>query len=204
MFAHGQIVLQTLLVNAAKRAQKVAGRRPQSFDGVDMDLAHSIAIVIPRPLFLAVTNRAVGALDSIVALPFIGVTGGFLLGVSMDVLLQRLPSGLVAHAQATLPTLPAHRPDDWRPIIGIRAVPTLLVGAAPRRIKRITVFFPFFPRRSETSHRFQCLYQAMPSGLKSHTRWLGFVCASDARTGERATVPRLRRSPGRPLANPAH
>ena len=117
MFAHRQIVFQTLLVNAAKRPQKVAGRRPQSFDGVDMNLSHAISIVISRPLFLAVTNRAVCSIDAVVALPFICVTGGLLLCVSMHVLLQRLAIGMVAHSQATLPTLPANRPDDGRPII---------------------------------------------------------------------------------------
>jgi len=203
MFAHRQIVFQTLLVNAAKRAQKVAGCRPQSFDSVDRHLSHSISIVISRPLFLAVTNRAVGSIDSGVALPFIGITSGLLLCVPMHVLLQRLAIGMVAHAQATVPTLPAHRPDDWRPSIFLRAVATPLVGSAPRRIKRIAVFVPFFPPRSETSHRFQSPHRATPSGLTAHTRWLGFFCASDGRTGVRATVPRLRRSPVHPYKHRA-
>jgi hypothetical protein len=56
MFAHRQIVFQTLFVNTSERAQKVAGCRPQSFDGVDMHLSHSISIVISRPLFLAMTH----------------------------------------------------------------------------------------------------------------------------------------------------
>src|SRR5574341_2558629 len=147
MFAHRQIVFQTLLVDTSKRAQKVADRRPQSFDCVDMDLSHSIAIVISCPLFLAVTDRAAGAIDFVVALPFIGVTSGLRLCVPLHVLLQRLAIGMVAHSQATLPTLPAHRSDNWRPIIFIRAVSALLVGSAPRRIKRIAGGFSFFPPR---------------------------------------------------------
>src|SRR5712692_2271423 len=198
MFAHRQIVFQPLLVNAAKRSQKVARRRPQAFDCVDMNLSHSISIIISRPLFLAVTHRAGCALDAVVALPFSGVTGGLLLGVPRHVLLQRLAIGRVAHAQATLPPLPAHRPDDGRSIIFIRAVSTPLVGSAPRRIKRIAVFFTFFPPRSETSHQFQYLHRATHSGLTSHRRWLGVCGATAARTGARATVPRLRRSQVRP------
>lgn len=198
MFAHRQIVFQTLLVNAAKRSQEIAGRCPQPFNCVDMDLSHSIAIVISGPLFLAVTNRAVGALDAVVALPFIGVTGGLLLGVPLHVLLQRLAISMVAHSQATLPTLPANRPDDGSPIVFIRAVSPSLVGSSPRRIKRIAVFFAFFPPRSETSHRFQSPHQATPFGLKSHKHWLGFSCATGARTGVRARVPRITRLQGRP------
>jgi len=195
MFAHRQIVFQTLLVNTSERAQKVAGCRPQSFDGVDMHLSHSISIVISRPLFLAMTHRAVGAIDSVVALPLIGVTNSLLFCVPMDVLLQRFAIGMVAYAQASLPTLPAHRPDDGRPIIVIRAVSPPLVGAAARRIKRIAVWVSFFPPRSETSHRFPSLHRARPAGLTSHRRWLGFFCATGVRTDGRATVPRLRRSP---------
>ncbi len=198
MFAHRQIVFQTLLVNASKRPQKIAGRRSQSFNCVDMDLSHSIAIVISGPLFLAVTSRTVGAIEAVVALPFIGVTGDLRLCVPLHVFLQRLTISMMAHSQATLPTLPANRPDNWRSIIVIRAAPTLLVGSSTWWIQRITVFPPFFPPRSETSHRFQSLHQATPSGLTSHTRWLGFSCATVVRTGGRATVPRIKRSQGHP------
>lgn len=198
MVAHRQIVFQARLVNAATRAQKVAGCRPQSFASVPMHLSHSIAIVISRPLFLAVTNGVVGSIDAIVALPFSGITRGRLLGVPLPVLLPRLAIGRVAHAQATVPTLPAHRPDAWRPIIFIRAVATPLVGSAPRRIKRLAGFVPFFPPRSATSPRFQSPPRAPSSGLTSPRRWLGFVCASDVGTGVSATVPRLRRSPVHP------
>ena len=59
MFAHGQIVVQILLVDSTKRAQKIACGGPQAFDGVGMDLADAIAVVIARPFFLAVTHRVV-------------------------------------------------------------------------------------------------------------------------------------------------
>src|SRR5215475_6474740 len=133
MVAHRQIVFQARLVNAATRAQKVAGCRPQSFASVPMHLSHSIAIVISRPLFLAVTNGVVGSIDAIVALPFSGITRGRLLGVPLPVLLPRLAIGRVAHAQATVPTLPAHRPDHWRLLFFTRARATQLVACRARR-----------------------------------------------------------------------
>ena len=49
MFADRQIAFQTLLMNTSERAQKVAGCRPQPFDGVDLDLSYAIAILISRP-----------------------------------------------------------------------------------------------------------------------------------------------------------
>ena len=50
MFAHGQIVVQMLLVDASKRAQKIAGRGPQAFDGMGVDFPEAIAVVL-APFF---------------------------------------------------------------------------------------------------------------------------------------------------------
>jgi hypothetical protein len=140
----------------------------------------------------------VGAIDAGVALPFIGVTGGLLLCLPLPVLLQSLAIARGAPAPAPVPPLPAHRPDDGRPLIFIRAVSTPLGGSAPRRSTRSAVFFTFFPPQSETSQQFQYRPRAPPAGLKSPTRWLGFCGATAARPGGRATVPRLRRLPVRP------
>ena len=59
MFAHGQIAVQIFLVDAPKRAQKIARGRPQAFNGVGMHLTDAIAIIIARPFFLAVTHGVV-------------------------------------------------------------------------------------------------------------------------------------------------
>ena len=59
-----------------------------SFTGlrrVGMDLAD--AIVIVGPFFLPVTHSGVDALETVVVLPFISVTGGVSLGDLMDMLL---------------------------------------------------------------------------------------------------------------------
>src|SRR5215207_3960580 len=117
MFAHGQIVVQILLVDPAKGAQKIAGCRPQAFDGVGVNLADAIAIVVARPFFLAVTHRVVSTLDPVVALPFIGVTSGVSFRVPMDVLLQRLAIRMVPHAQTTLSTVASHGSDNRRSVV---------------------------------------------------------------------------------------
>ena len=59
-----------------------------------MDLADAIAIA--GPFFLPVTHSGVDVLETVVALPFISVTGGVSLGDPMD-MLQRLAICMVAH-----------------------------------------------------------------------------------------------------------
>src|SRR5262245_11945597 len=203
MFAHGQIMVQILLVDPTKGAQKITCRGPQAFDGVGMDLTDTITIIVARPFFLAMTHRVVSALDFVVALPFIGVTPGVSLGVPMHVLLQRLAIGMGPHPQTTLPTVTSHSPDNGRPIVVVRPVPALLVGAAARWIKRIGVFLPFFPPRSETSHPFPCRDPARSWRSTSYSRWLGVACASARRTDARARVPQLKRWLVRPCSRHA-
>lgn len=203
MFAHGQIVGQILFVDSAKGAQKVAGGGPQAFDGVGMDLSNAIAIIVACPLFLPVTPGGMRTFDPVGALPFIGITSGVSFGVPMDVLLQRLAIRMVPYAQATLPTAASHGADNGRPIVVVRAMPPLLVGATPRRIKRIGVFLAFFPPRSETSPPSLCLDPATPARLTAHSRWPGVACASARHTGARARVPPLRRLPVRPCRSHA-
>src|SRR2546430_7118677 len=116
-----------------------------------MHVPYAITVLIPCPFVLAVTNRPVSSLNLIVALPFIRVTSGFGFGVVMHMLVQGLAVGMLAHAQAALPTLPANRANHRWPVIFIGAVTAPLVGSTPRRIKRIAVLFAFFPPHSETS-----------------------------------------------------
>src|SRR5262249_46538128 len=132
-------------------------------------------------------------LDVVVARPCIGVTRGVSLGVPMHGLRPRLAIGMGAHAQATLATVATHRPDNGRPIGVVRPVPALLVGAAARWIKRIGMFLPFFPPRSETSHPFPCRDPARSWRSTSYSRWRGGACANARRTDARARVPQLKR-----------
>src|ERR1700754_4800120 len=152
-----------------------------------MNFPYAITVVIPCPLVLAVTDRPVRSLDLIVALPFIGVTNGLWLNVVMHMLVQRLAVGMLAHAQAALPTLPANRANHRWPVIFIGAVTAPLVGSTTRRIKRIAVLFAFFPPHSETSRQSPCRSVPFDSAWQKH--WSECACANDARRGGRAPVP---------------
>src|SRR6185436_4353849 len=198
MFTHGQIVGQMFLVDSAKRAQKIACRGPQAFAGVGVDPPDAIAVVIPRPFFLPMTYGVMGALDPVVSLPFICVTGGVLLGVAMPVLVQRLTVGMVTDPQATLPTVAPHGADNRRPIVVVRPMPALLGSAPPWWIKRVGVSLTFFPPHSETSRPSPCCDPVGRWRLTSPHRWLGVACANAKRTAVRGRVPQLRRSQVRP------
>jgi hypothetical protein len=162
----------------AEGPQKITCCRPQAFDRVGMNFSYSITVIISCPLFLAVTDRAVRSLDLIVALPFIGVTLGRLLGITMHVLLQSLAVCMPTDSQAALPTLSANGSNHRWPIIFIRAVPALLVRSATWRIQRISMLFAFFPPRSGTSRQSQSRNLAVESGSTSHKHSVGFSCAT--------------------------
>jgi hypothetical protein len=144
MFTHGQIVVQLLFVDPAKRTQKIAGGRPQSFDGIGMDFPDAIAIIIPCPFLLPVTHRVMSPFKAGISLPLIGVTDGVSLGVAVHVLLQRRAIGMFAHTQPALPTLPANGADDGRTIVLIGPVSALFVRTTPRRIVWVMVVVPLF------------------------------------------------------------
>lgn len=147
MFTHRQIVFQMLLMHSAKGPQEISRRGPQPLDGIDMNLADSIAIIIARPFVLTMTDRAVGALDLVGAQPFIRVTSGSLLRVAMHVLLQSLAVRMLANSQAALPAPSAKSADHRRAMIVVSSVPTLLVRSPPGRIIGIGVLVAFFPPR---------------------------------------------------------
>ena len=172
MFAHGQIVVQILFVDSPKRAQKIACRGPQTFDGIGVDFADAIAVIIARPLFLAMTHRVVDPIDMIVTLRFIGVTSGVFLSVAVHVFLPRLPIGMLPYPQPALATFPTDGPHDGRAIILIGPVASAFVGAAAWRVARIAVFVAFFPPRSGTSHRFLSRDPVRPGDLTCGIRWM--------------------------------
>src|SRR4029453_3669039 len=99
-----------------------------------MHLPDAIPIVIAGPFFLAMTHGVMNTIDSVVALPFIRVTGGVGLGVAVHGVLQRLPIGMLPRPQSALPTVPADGPDDGRTIILIGPLASAFVRATARRI----------------------------------------------------------------------
>ena len=86
---YGEVLLKVDLVHAAERTKKIADSRPQSFDGVNVNLSDSVAIVIARPFALArcMANRDMVALrpgQTKVGTPFVGVNGGSIVGRLQD------------------------------------------------------------------------------------------------------------------------
>jgi len=133
-------------MNATEGMQEVAHCRPHPFGSVDVHFTDAIAIIIPRPLFLAVTNRGVQANDVIVALPFVGEYHSISLGEHMNVMDQGLFVSWVNYSQTHLPALASKCTSDGRSIFIIGAMSPPLVGPPPGWIIRIVVTFTFSPR----------------------------------------------------------
>src|SRR5262249_9201626 len=191
MFTHRQIVLQILLVYAPKGAQEIAHRGPQPFNRVGMHLTDTIAIVVPRPLLLAVADGEVRTGNAVVALPLIGVAAPLRAGVALDVSAQRAPIGLFAHPQTTVPGATSHCSHHRRPIILIGAMPAPLVGPAAGGIVGVGVRLAFFPPHSETSRRSRSRHRgpaALPTGC---THWPAPSAVRDGPCSDTLRVPRL-------------
>jgi hypothetical protein len=77
-------------MHPAEGAHKIAYSRPHPFGGIDMDLPDAIAIIIPCPFVLSMLDGDTLALNSIVALPLIGIRNRLRLGESSHVPLQGL------------------------------------------------------------------------------------------------------------------
>jgi hypothetical protein len=95
--ADGKIACQELFVNTPKLAHKVSHKRPHAFDRVDMNFADAIAVIVPRPFFLRMTNRVVRTINVVVALPFIGIDVGIVFGELLDMGAQGRLVGMFNH-----------------------------------------------------------------------------------------------------------
>ena len=95
--ADGEIACQELFVNATKQAHKVSDKRPHAFDGVDMNFANAVAVLVPRPFFLGMTHRVMRAINVVVALPFIGIDVGIVFGEVLDMRTQGPLVGMFNH-----------------------------------------------------------------------------------------------------------
>lgn len=103
---NSDITTQKMLADATKRSQEIAETRPQPFNGVGMDFANTVAIIIACPLIFAMTNRRTGALDSIIAIVFIGLNVCAFARKLFDMFAQSNLFGIRCHAQADLSVLP--------------------------------------------------------------------------------------------------
>lgn len=191
MFTHRHIVCEILLVNSAKRTQKVSQRLPQAFNRVDVNFTDAITIIVSGPFFLPMTDCCVTTVQPVVAKPFVAVTSRVLGCELLNVLVQGRFVRSFANTQATLSTAASNGADDGRTIILISSMPALFIGAPTRWISSVFVLFSFFPPRSETSRQFQFGGLARASLPASYTRSLAIACASYERSGETAQALRL-------------
>src|SRR5260221_13284549 len=95
--AHCQIARQELLMNATKEAHKVTDKDPHAFESVDMHFADAIAVVIPRPFTLGVTNGGVRTGKVVIAAPFIGINMGIIQGKVLQMRLEGFSISMANH-----------------------------------------------------------------------------------------------------------
>src|SRR3972149_2534787 len=67
-FADGNIAAEVALMNTLEGAQERPDIGPHAFNGIAMNFAKAVAIGVPRPFMLAVTNGIVHTLEVIVTL----------------------------------------------------------------------------------------------------------------------------------------
>lgn len=75
-FVNGDITGQVFLMNAPERTQEITQAGPTALIGIDMHFPNPVAIVIPGPFVLAVTNRVAHPLEFVVTIVLIGVDCG--------------------------------------------------------------------------------------------------------------------------------
>ncbi len=156
------VISEVLFVNSAKLPQECPQPRAGSFTAIAMHLAHSIAIIISRPL--ATTLRIRGVPDSGVPrlefvghrqipLPLIRVEDRRALwDGAFDYREAGRGIGMMAHEVPHHTALASDNREDWRTIRLIGAVSFPLVGPSSGRIAGVFVRRAFFPPRSGTTH----------------------------------------------------
>src|SRR5258708_24120925 len=145
--ANCQITRQVFFVNATKEPYKVADERPHAFDSVNMNFVDAIAIIIARPFTLGVTNRVMGTVNMVIALPFIVIDLASFCCEVLNMRLQRWRVGMRAHPQPYFAALAAHGSHYQRTDIFISAMPSLLIGSASRWVRQVKIGFTFWEGR---------------------------------------------------------
>ncbi len=127
-------------MHTTKRTQEITHACPETFNRIDMHFAHAIAIIITRPFALPMRDSRMLALQARIAAPFIRIHIRAWTCKCLHMRTQGFPIGMFHDPQAHLTTLATHRPDHGWTIIGVRAMPTLVIGAASWRVMRRGVY----------------------------------------------------------------
>ena len=156
-------------MHAAKRSQERAERGTCSFTTIAVDLAHTIAIVITRPLVLSVIDGRVLRLDPMVAAILVGVDdcSRRWTGFGQNAVAGRLVT-MSDDPAALFARLTTDDMNDWRSVVVIGPMSRLLIRAATGRVIRVVMRLAFFPPRSDRSHLLRT--SGRPSGRVGHSR----------------------------------
>src|SRR5690606_35541034 len=182
-FTQGNVASQVLLMNPFERTNEVAHIGPQPFGGVAVDFTEAVPIVIARPFMLTMTDAVALTSDAVVALVFIGVDNRLAQGKAVRMGTQSGTLGVCHHPPPHLSGFASYHAQHRRTIISVGTTTPLLVSPAARRVGRIKMFLPFFPPRSETSHRFRSRYRVVGYRVASGWRWLAVHGGCPARSG---------------------
>src|SRR6266508_1348050 len=151
-----------------------------------MDLAHAISIVVARPLVLAVIDRGVWQVHSVVTAVLIRIH-------HRRVVWDRLSENALTRDLVAVPDNPAaffarlaaDDMNDRRSIIVVRAVPPLFVRAPTRRIVHVAMWRTFFPQRSGRAHPPRTFDHSSYRLARCRSHWFGSVAAAYGRSGAR-------------------
>ena len=157
-------------MNTLEGAQERPDIGPHAFNGIAMNFAKAVAIRVPRPFMLAVTNGIVHTLELIVTLIFVSIHDCLGLGELMNLSAQSEAFGVFHHPQAHLTRFPSDGANDGRTVVGISAPSPLFVGPTARWVSRVKVLVTFFPPHSETFRRFLSRYLVGPLPLAGTRR----------------------------------
>ena len=147
----GHVLIQVSFADTLEGSQEGLHARPQSFQGVAMDFAHSASVVVDCPgpfrsrMVHCPVNPTMPLPHTLVPVPFIGVHHGPFEAGPVDDLLQLAASSRLDHIQADFPRLASHHTDDRRSIVGEGAVTTTTVGPSPWGICQIPMGDAFLP-----------------------------------------------------------
>ena len=134
----GNVVREVHLVDTAKEAQEIAQAGPVAFNGISMNFAKTIAIIITRPLPLP-KGMADPDMDSpgvgqrVIRFPFVGIDGAAGLGVRDHKRHQGGAIAMMAHVQPDLSTFAPEYPSNGWAIVVPCAMPRPGIGAASLR-----------------------------------------------------------------------
>ena len=146
--------MQVLFVDTPEGAQVGPKRRTRSLTGIAMHFAAAITVVIPRPFAHTMGDRGMAWMTAPVALPFVGVQPRTdSRNVFINEAVARPPVRVVAYPKALLACVTRDDADDGRPIVGIGAMASPLIGPSTWRVAGIAMGRAFFPPRSGTARR---------------------------------------------------